>query len=213
MFCPRPVQKQPERPNKVFSGPEGTSLCPFCGSDLIRWTDERLWSWGRAGCPNLSLAAILTIVLGEKKTLLRPFCFEHQRCVGAFFRFWQSLQYSELTLWRTSCSRARVRKIEWDKEKREAEQKWQECLLIERLEKGGGQRRGKKGGLKDSLKAEKSKESRQLTECVARVARHSTLHAQTRKKHELRIKWLSAKVYRSAWVWVSVWAEENWNDN
>lgn len=60
----------------------------------------------------------------------------------------------------------------------------------ERERRGGGEkrRRVKKGGLKDSLNAEKSKESRQLTECVARVARHSTLHTQTRKKHELRIK-------------------------
>lgn len=59
-----------------------------------------------------------------------------------------------------------------------------------RRERARGEKRrgGKKGELKDSLKAEKSKESRQLTECVARVARHSTLHRQTGKKHELRIK-------------------------
>lgn len=79
--CPRPVQKHPAGPNKGSAGPEGTSPCPFCGLDLIRWTDEWLWTWGRTGCPSLSLlSAVLAIVLGEKKTLLRPNRFEHQRC-------------------------------------------------------------------------------------------------------------------------------------
>lgn len=125
MFRPRPVQKRPAGPNKGSAGPEGTSPCPFCGLDLIQWTDEWLWTWGCAGCPSLSLlSAVLTIVRGGKKTLLRPFCFEHQRCARAPLK---SLRHSEITLWRTSCTRARVRKIEWDKEKRELQQKWQEC--------------------------------------------------------------------------------------
>lgn len=95
----------------------------FRSNSVDRWVavDVRV---RRLSQPLSLLSAVLTIVRGEKKTLLRPFCFEHQRCARAPLK---SLRHSEITLWGTSCTRARVRKIEWDKEKRELQQKWQEC--------------------------------------------------------------------------------------
>lgn len=95
--------------------PEGTFPCPFCGPYLIWWTDEgREWWIGRwsrvtqvALHPRLCQASSplfwkkhSNLLLGASKVRLSPPAL------------WRPLCHSELTLWRTYCTRTRVRQIE-----------------------------------------------------------------------------------------------------
>lgn len=95
--------------------PEGTFPCPFCGPYLICWTDEGRERWiGRwsrvtqvALHPRLCQATSplfwkkhSNLLLGASKVRLSPPAL------------WRPLCHSELTLWRTYCTRTRVRQIE-----------------------------------------------------------------------------------------------------